>query len=186
MFDCSTPPDSQGSATQTGTATFTGAICFASDDADAFCVVSFEFDAFCDCETSPPVASPLVASPEPPPVVASPVVASPPTPFCDCSFDWPVWFLFPAQASPERLVFDCSTPPDLQWSATQTGTATFTGAICSAFDSAEAFCVVSFEFDAFCDCETSPPVASPLVASPDEPQQPLPPVVASPVVASPP
>jgi hypothetical protein len=97
-----------------------------------------------------------------------------------------VWFTFPAEASPELLVFDCSTPPDSQWSATQIGTATLTGAICSAFDSAEASCVVEFEFDASCDCVTSPPVASPLVASPDEPQQALSPVVASPVDASPP
>ena len=161
--------------------------CFALDFAYASCVVEFVFDAFCVCETLPPYASPVVAPglcsglhgcchvgllpydgfshgfvgfgclQQLPPVVASPVVASPPTPFWNCSFDWPVEFLLPAQASPELLVFDCSTPPDLQARATQTGTATFTGAICFASDFAEAFCVVEFEFDASCDCVTSPP-----------------------------
>ena len=85
------------------------------------------------------------------------MVASPPTPFCHCSFDWPVWFEFPAHASPELFVFDCSTPPVLQCQATQTGTATFTGAIWIAFDLAYASCDVEFELDADCDWSTSPP-----------------------------
>ena len=141
---------------QTGTYAFTGTVWYAFDSADASCVVSFEFDAVCDWVTSPLWASPVVASPEPP-VVASPVVASPPTPVWDCSFDWPVVFVFPAQASPELFVFDCSTEPVSHEIATQTGTATFTGSVCSDFDSADASCDVLFEFVASCDCVTSPP-----------------------------
>ena len=83
-----------------------------------------------------------------PRAVASPVAASPPTPFCDCSFDWPVLLAFPAQASPELLPFDWSTSPDLQERARQTGTAAFTGSTCTAFDSAVASCDVLFELDA--------------------------------------
>ena len=100
---------------------------------------------------------PLPWSQQPPSAVASPERASPPTPFCDCSFDWPVWFAFHAAASPELERFDCSTSPVLQCQATQTGTFTFTGRICVALDVADADCVVLLAFDASCDCVTSPP-----------------------------
>ena len=55
----------------------------------------------------------------------------------------------------------CSTPthrPSGSCStALQHPLATFTGALCSAFDSAVAYCVVLFEFVASCDWVTSPP-----------------------------
>ena len=73
------------------------------------------------------------------------------------SFDWPVWFAFHAAASPELERFDCSTSPVLQCQATQTGTFTFTGSTCTAFDSAFASCDVEFVLDASCDCVMSPP-----------------------------
>ena len=63
-------------------------------------------------------------------------------------------------------MFDCSTSPVSQCLAMQTGTLTFTGRICVAFDVAVADWVVSLRFDAPCHWSTSPPTALPDVASP--------------------
>ena len=100
----------------------------------------------------------LFQSPEPPaPPVASPVEASPPVPDCDCWFDCCVSFTFTAVASPDSFEFDWLTSPLSPSERMRTDTFVLVGAIWTAFDWAFASWLVEFEFDAFCDCETSPP-----------------------------
>ena len=153
---------------------------------------------------------------QPPPAVASPVVASPPTPFCALLVRLTGVVLVPGPGVTRAVRVRLLDATRLAVKRDTDRHRHVHRRDLLASDFAEAFCVVSFEFDAFCDCETSPPVASPLVASPEVAPglcsgshgvcdfvllpydgfshgfvgfgcvQQPPPVVASPVVASPP
>ena len=122
------------------------------------------------------------------PAVASPVVASPPTPFCDCSFDWPR--VVRVSRPTRRPSCSCSTArrrPSGSAGRRRPARSAFTGAVWYAFDVAVASCDVAVR--SWTPTATDSHVAAVGVAArriAREPQQPPEPVVASPVEASPP